>query len=309
MNKLAICVPTVNHAEVVESVLNYGIDFLQEHGVDIYYYDSSEDDSTRRVIENLNMRGYHNVYHIALPQDSSYGEKVDMIFAGEGLEKDYDYTWPIKDRKMCNENMLRFVLERCNGDTDIVVPLCLGDFFEGYYCDMYSVVDFYRLFAKQVTSLETIVYNRRTVLEQYQFGLSVQAPKYQNDFWHYFFIYHRLADMQNVVISLVNEQNAYLMTSPLGKPLWTKRIFEVWIEEWIRVNYELPEIYSPHKMQVIKDTASITELLGKRETFIELHKKGILMPDVYNRYVGMWEYVTNVAPEEIRKIASGEILE
>ena len=226
-----------------------------------------------------------------------------MIFSGYGLKKDYDYIWPIKDRSICNELMLKTILKGCAGYPDVMISLSIGNVFgKGEYVDFSSPVELYRCFAKQTTSLGTVVYNKNTILKDYKYGLSRNAPRYKNDFWHYHFLYEELARTPAPTIRIISRDGAY-NPSVDSESLWTERIFEVWIEEWIRINFELPEIYSPYKLLVIKDTTSITDLLGDKATFIKLHDNGILTRESFNKYAGMWEYVTTIPVDEIEQIA------
>ncbi len=306
MCKLAICVPTLGNRPVVEEVLSYSIDYLTKYGVDIYYYDSGRSSDVKDVIEGFDAKGYSNIFHVPLDRKTSYGEKIDLIYSGYALEKEYEYIWPIKDRVICNEDMLQLVLRRCKAGVDIVISLSLGDIFEEDHIDNVLPMEIYGLFAKQTTSLETVIYNRKTVLGNYAFGDSKTAPKYQNDFWHYRFIYNTLAQMPSPIVSVISKDGAYNMRSSIPQESgWVDRALEVWIDEWVRINYELPDIYSPLKAKAIKDTTSIDELLGNKEIFVTLHERGVLNEKTYEKYKDMWEFVTTVPKEEIKSIALG----
>lgn len=308
MCKLAICVATLGNRPVVEEILSYSIDYLTKYGVDIYYYDSGKNSAVKTITEEFAEKGYGNIYHVPLDSKISYGEKIDLIFSGYALAKDYEYIWPIKDRVICNEDMLRLVLRRCEAGADIVISLSLGDIFEEDHIDNVSPIEIYGLFAKQTTSLETVIYNRKTVLDNYAFGDSKTAPKYQNDFWHYRFLYNTLAQMPNPIISVISKDGAYNMRSSVPQESgWVDRALEVWIDEWVRINYELPDIYSPFKAKAIKDTTSIDELLGNKEMFVTLHERGVLNEKTYEKYKDMWEFVTTVPKEDIRSIALGSV--
>jgi hypothetical protein len=304
MSRLAICVPTYNRADIVEEVLLYSAEYLQSHDVDIYYYDSSENANVREIVNRHKTAGHNNVYYIFVPSDFLYGDKIDLIFSGEGLEKDYDYIWPIKERSIPNVEMLELVLDRCDGKSDLVISLVLGDIFIGDRFDFYSPVDLYRYFAKQITSLGTVVYNTKTMLGNYTFGGSMDCSKAKNDFWHYWFAFDRLAQIENPTIAIVSKNGAVNMNSSIPfTNNWRKRIFEIWIEEFIAINYELPNIYSQYKTQVIKDTVSIEELLGDKQTFAELHEEGILTEKEFEKYKEFWPFVTNVPVDDIKSIA------
>lgn len=304
MCKLAICVATVGKIQAVEEVLKYSIGYLNQYDVDIYYYDSGRGKEIKELIERIKSEGYGNIYHIPVDFNFSYGEKIDLIYSGYGLVKDYEYIWPIKDRVICNELMLKLVLKRCERRADIIVSLSLGEIFESDSIDITSPVELYSVFAKQTTSLETVIYNRHTMLRGYRFGESKNAPKHQNDFWHYHFIYNNLAKMENPIIGIVSKDGAYNMRSSVPQESgWINRALEVWIDEWVRINFELPDIYTPYKAKAIKDTTSLDELLGNMDIFIKLHEQGILNKETYNRYEDMWEFVTPISKDEIRRIA------
>ncbi len=306
MSKLAICVPTVGHTPAVEEILKYSISYLNRHNIDLYYYDSGEDEETKSAVEAVRENGYDNVFYVPVTPGSSFGEKIDLIFSGYGHKQDYEYIWPIKDRIICNEYMLELVLSGVDRKADIIISLSLGDIFESDHVDIHSPVELYFLFAKQITSLETVVYNKRTVLGEYRYGKVKNAPLYQNEFYHYWFLFNKLVEMKDPIISIISKNGAYNMRSSVRQASsWSKRVFEVWIDEWVQLNYELPDVFSPYKAKVIKDTTSIDELLGNRETFVKLHDQGILNKNTFEQYEKMWEYITVVPKDEIKMIAMG----
>ena len=247
------------------------------------------------------------MWTVSVSSEYLYGDKIDLIFSREGLVKEYEYIWPIKDRTIPNEAMLELVLNRCDGRADIIVSLGLGDIYEKDKCELRAPENLYRYFARYITSLETVIYSTKTMLCDYRVGSIGDCTKAQNDFWHYWFIFDRLAYLNNVVISLASKEGAYnLISSVPVANNWRKRIFEVWIDEFIEVNYKLPDIYSPYKTIAIKESVSMGELLGRKQSFIELSNEGIFTREVYEKYRDFWELVTCVPSDAIRRIAYGE---
>ncbi len=115
-----------------------------------------------------------------------------------------------------------------------------------------------------------------------------------------------MAEKPDSVISIISPKGAGAVESkPAEESGWRKSIWQVWIDEWIRCNFELSEIYSPYILHVIKDTTSIDEIMGSRETLIKLREDGLLTGKIYEKYADMWEYVTDVPAEEIKEIAYG----
>lgn len=289
---------------MIREILNYSAVYLKKNNVDLYYYDSSENDLTKQIVKDFNSQGFDNLYHIPVDSTFSYGEKIDLIFARYGIEEEYDYIWPMKDRVICNSEMLRMVLFRCDGEADVIISLSLGDIYSGDSYNIYSPVNLYRMFGKQTTSLETVIYQTERFLGDYEYGECETMPLFRKDFWHFDVLYRRLARIDRPTIGLISKNGAYNITSTAKSESYldTSRCFEVWIEEWIRENYSLPDIYSGYKLYVIKDTTSIYELLGNYDRFIQLHKKGVLTEEIFKKYEGMWEYVTNIPKDDIWRI-------
>lgn len=302
---LAICVPTYNsnNAKIVEDVLTNSIDYLQRNNIDIYYYDSSKNNYIEELVIRMNEAGYDNVYCIKLPSEMTYGEKIDYIFSGAGLQKDYDYLWPIKDRTIPNEFRLLLALLQCDGKSDVVISLNWGDIFERNFLVLNSPVELYKHFAAPTTSLGTAIYNRKTMFDDYTYGVCGTLDKAKNDFWQYWYLYYKLSKMTDPRITVVSRSGAcdYAGTGAVPS-YWHNRIFEVWIDEFVKVNFDLPEMYNSHKVHAIKGTTAIRELLGKKETFMKLHEKGIFTYEVYEKYKDVWSFVTNIPVEELKMI-------
>lgn len=308
MSRLAICVPTYNHPDVVEQIISYSASYLKNNGVDIYYYDSSTGNETKQIIDGIRNKGFDNVYRIDVSPELNFGQKVDLIFSGYGLTKEYDYIWPVKDRIIHIEYTIRLVLDRLyrTPEADVVVVLVSGDLFGGFYIDIDSPAELYRMFGKQTTSIGTVIYNRSSMLGDYKYGESFSAPKYRNDFWHYDFLYKKLAGTENPVISIISKKGAVTAESSAAEESgWRSNLWQIWIEEWIQLNYGLPDIYSADKLLVIKDTTSIDEIFGSVKTLEKLHSDGLLTKDIYMKYKDMWGFVTTVPQSEIEKIANG----
>ena len=61
---IAIVIPTKNRAETGEDTLGKGIDTYAKHGIDVYYYDSSTNDDTHKVVQKYIDIGYNNINYI-----------------------------------------------------------------------------------------------------------------------------------------------------------------------------------------------------------------------------------------------------
>lgn len=302
MSRLAICVPTYNRAEIIDRVITNSIDYLKRYDIDIYYYDSSENDGTEKLVIRMNESGYDNVYYIKLPSEITYGEKIDYIFSGEGLQKDYDYIWPIKDRIIPNELRIMLALSKCDGKSDVVISLCMGDIFEGDSCYLNSPLELYKYFSAPTTSLETAIYNRKSMFDDYTYGACNSLDRAKSEFWQYWYLYTKLSKMPNPEIAVVSKTGAGNFVGDMQSS-WSHRVFEVWIDEFVKVNFDLPDMYNSYKVHAIKATTSIVELLGTKETFLKLHADGVFTSEVFEKYKDVWTYITNVPLEVLEKIS------
>lgn len=108
-HKLAICVPTYNRSKIIERVLAEELPALQNTGVDIYVYDSSEDNETEQIAEKMIKQGFDNLVLRKMESSTHANEKVFMIYK-EMEHSEYEYVWVIRDRYIIDERTLRYIL-------------------------------------------------------------------------------------------------------------------------------------------------------------------------------------------------------
>ncbi|MEG0565521.1 MAG: hypothetical protein RR590_04795, partial [Hungatella sp.] len=90
--KLAFCIVTYNRSFIVEEFLKQCAVHFHSLGIDIYYYDSSETEETRLIVEDWMVR-YTHIHYIRIPSTWHANRKVMSIFEQYGLEQTYDYLW------------------------------------------------------------------------------------------------------------------------------------------------------------------------------------------------------------------------
>ena len=65
-NKVACCYLTHEHPEVVDEVLGAVCEEYGKRGIDIYVYDSSENDDTKGIVEKYSSKGSCGVYYVPI---------------------------------------------------------------------------------------------------------------------------------------------------------------------------------------------------------------------------------------------------
>lgn len=304
-NKMAVCIPTYEHPDVIEDVLSHCAETYKRYGLDVYYYDSSRDERTKRVIERYQKNGYDNLYCIKLDSELQVYEKEEKIFQLEGLQKKYMYLWLIADRRWCKENTLQLVYKAINEKHDLVFL----DIGHSNCAKEYSICnnanEFYHRCGDYATSMDTAIYCVDSML---RFDINEFEKKHRKgmlSFFHFQVIFEQLAKKKEPNICLLAGVDVTIYHSIKGSSAWGDKRIDIWGKQWIGANKELPDCYD-NKEDVIKHTASFPWLLGSKESLVELHQKGILTPEYYQEIKDWWEKVSPIPLKTLKQIAYGE---
>ena len=299
---LAMEVVTYNHPEVVDDVLKNCAEHYKRCGVEIYYFDSSTNDETKRIIETYNSQGYDNIIHVKLEAGMHPHVKRDMIYVGKGLRKKYKYTWLSKDRAWLEETALQELLEVARKDYDVILTATrLGD-----VTFMDSAPEFYYRWAPISTSMNVSLLNVDTMLYDWKTpDYSDNYPRFMVDFGHFYAMFNGLARIQSPRIARIEMYNR-IHQSALANSTWENEIFTVWEESWTAVNDALPDVYSPYKDYVIKKVAGLPYILADRFRLMDIHEKGLLIQKDLPKVLSNWERISDIPKEVVIAIANGE---
>lgn len=304
MAKIAACVPTLNHAEVVDDVLQKSIEYYDRRGIDIYYYDSSDGNETKEIIDKYIGEGYHNLYYIRVSPGTEIEDKINLILSGQGLQRYYDYIWPIKDRSFVDRESLDGILAAMEEQAyDIVF---LGTCGQNQNVVYDKPQEFYRDWGWLATSMDTAIYRYDTMIAGFDAAKFKQEIKdtYRDNWSLYAFLFRKLAEADRSIIVLRNERIT-IQASDLGKSMWISSTFKVWKDRWIAANDDLPEIYAPYRDLIIKCAASLPWIIGDAQRLTELHEMGVLTEEALPQILQDWERVSDIPQNTVTKIARG----
>ena len=302
MAKIAACVPTLNHAKVVEDVLQKCIEYYDRRGIDIYYYDSSEGSETKEIIDKYVGKGYHNLYYIRVSPGTEIEDKINIILSGQGLQGYYDYIWPIKDRSFVESESLDGILTAMEEQTyDIVF---LGTCGQNQNVVYDKPQEFYRDWGWLATSIDTTIYRYDTMIASFDAAKFKQEIKdtYRENWSLYAFLFRKLAEADRSIIVLRNERMP-IHASALGESMWISSTFKVWKDRWIAANDDLPEIYAPYRDHIIKYAASLPCIIGDTQRLMKLHEMGVLTEEALPQILTDWERVSDIPQNTVIKIA------
>ena len=128
---LAVCVMTYEHPQTVAKILKNFYFLAEELGFDIYYYDSSRDDETEKIVNDYQRKSKH-VFYKRIPSDMSPDYKFLLPYDKANLPYEYKYLWPVKDRIVPDVTLIANIYQRLLMGTDILA-LSYGyanDFFK-----------------------------------------------------------------------------------------------------------------------------------------------------------------------------------
>lgn len=306
MKEIVMCVPTYNHPNVVEDVLEKSLETYKKYNIDIYYFDSSEDEQTEKIIKKYQHLGYENLKYISVDSEIDAEEKMKIIFEGSKLLEEYKYIWPIKDRVWFPEDTICKMCTEVKENYDVIFIEAMKNCKSALNRDMLydDPVQFYADWAWLTTSIDVLIYNKQTILKDYQVHkFKEKYPQKHNIFWGtYVHLFNELAKK----IYRVKAVKAPIYNSSLGKSGWDKLTFMIWKNYWVPANEELPPCYDAYKEKVIKDATMLPWIIGSTSRLVYLHEQGVLTPDTFEDIIEDWEKVSDVPVGVVRKIAWGE---
>lgn len=305
-SKMAVCIPTYERPEVVEDVLQHCVGLYRRYGLDVYYYDSSRDNRTKEVIESYQKAGYENLHYIWVDPEMN---KVDLVFTMDGVQKEYEYMWYLRDRCWCEEKTLRLMYRAMENEHDLIF-LDVGHPEETEELQICRDADvFYHRCGDYATSMDATLYNVKTMLKD-DFSMEGFKAKYDGEysksFQHFLFLFEQLSKKKKPDVCLLSGKNMAVVHSREGVSTWSDKRLEIWAKHWVQANEALPECYTD-RGDIIKRTASFPWILGDVNHLVKLHDEGILTPEYFEEIKEYWKKVSDIPVQVLRKIAYGNL--
>lgn len=296
---VAICIPTYNSRfQLAEAVLSNAAEVYKKYNIDVYYFDSSEDDSIKDVIDNYVEKGYNNIKYKRVLQGQV---KTAMYYSGISLEKKYDYIWAVKDRVFFDEKTLEKVFVAMSEGYDAILLGVLPQYTKKHAeTKVYDKPEeFYLDWGFMATSIDVTVLKQETMLE----GLSYETvAKCNPSFTHFELLFHRLVGGNKTVKVLVENDVVARNIQGVGS-CYKDKMFEIWKDDWIKANMELPELYDKYKKDVIKHAGNLPWIFGTVGSILEYKKLGALTQENIMNIIENWEMVSDISKDTLVAIA------
>jgi len=281
---LAVFIPTYNRAMVIKELLEKYLPIYIKFGIDLYIYDSSEDNDTQRVANHF-QSDFNNLYYIRFPSDMHSNIKVYKIYQKYCWAKHYDYVWMCQDALRFSEEIITKVIDNSIIDEyDILVTfLESDDASEPVYSE---IKDFFVRYAWKLTLYGSCVLRTRTMLEgvNWDYLIGKYCVPDKINFSHICFYFEQITGIKNFKAKDIHTNSSLVRVS--GKkiiPGWYEDTFKIWLDYCSSAINALPDVYE-NKVSAIRNYG----IKSTNFNLLKLRKDGLLNKEVYLKYKRKW---------------------
>lgn len=294
MKKLAVCVPTYERSDVVEELLFKSLRLYYDNNIDVFIYDSSTDDKTKKVVADY-QREFDNLVYVRIDSSVHSNMKVYKIFQEFERNRKYEYIWVCSDSIRWAEDTVKRICELTKDKYDFLIV---------NYRDVEKIgtkiyTDKNQLFldcAWHMTLYGATIIRVETVLKDVNWNYLTTKYMIPNRINHshvalYFEQINKMPAFQAFHLSVGSEK---LSASTLKKiPGWHHDTFYVWGTCWPSMIKALPAEYL-FKKQVIKKSGVNSSILSA-ENILFLRNGGIYNLRIFLTYLGRWHTLTDIS--------------
>lgn len=245
--KIAFCIVTYNRSIMVEEFLEQFSNLFYELEIDIYYYDSSDDQKSKIVVEKW-MNQFRNIHYVQIPTTWHANKKVLYIIEKFGIDQTYDYLWVCGDSIRFSEITVRKVVRLLNQKFDLIIASHAGK----EHPETREYTDKNKLFqncAWYMTLFGAVILNVHTMINAVpwrEIREKYEVPNHIN-YCHvgfYFEMINKLDKVRAIYLSI--EQGVWISRfKTIGG--WYHDALKVLCEYWPSTIEELPPCYTNKK--------------------------------------------------------------
>lgn len=251
--KLAVIVPTANRSKSVEYYLQMVGETYEFLGVDLFFYDSSSDNKTERVIENFTKNEYKHIIH------ERYTGGFDGITIDEKgttaydvFSQRYEYVWMTRDGWIIDVFAIREKLLECFvKKPDAIVLYSHGeDEYNIGYKEYHDCAELFYDSCCHMTILGSTIFS-----SEFMKKVVKNQPLGETNYgmWQPIAMFHQWGSGPFFAISCTahyyfHDKYATRVSfwNKNGKALWQ------WAENWYTLIHNLPSVYDKYKSAVYK---------------------------------------------------------
>lgn len=286
---VALCIPTYQRSDIVEEFLTESAIYYLDAGMDIYFYDGSEDTKTEEVVREHQKDG--RIYYIKRPENYT----ALIIFEGYGLEKEYDFIWMLGDAVRYTKGAVEQIVSHLNLEYDMI---CIdGSGLSKTGTRIFTEPQkFMSECAWRVDYIGATLLNQHTMLDNVDWVYCKdEYKKAQKDFMiHSKFYWVRALELNQFhALNLELGENQEDCSRLKKTSEWyLSKFFLILCEMWVNTFETLPDGYSKEdKRNAILKTGEVCFFRNVKQIFL-YRRRGIYSFKVFLKYWNVWKKVT-----------------
>ena len=298
MNSICLCITTYNRPQVIRDFFEKCASYYLEAGIDIYIYDSSNNNDIKQVLDEWEDKNKGRVYYIRMPSALHANMKAYKIWQFYGMKREYDFVWMSGDTLQFSEQGIRIIMENLHADYDLIELDIYDKGDIGY--KLYTQEDgFFAENAWKTTYFGTVILNSHTVLANVDWNhyeTKYKKKKFIN-YSHISFYYNRILDL-NEFKCLHLPLRDYFTTSLYKKEAgWRKETFPILCKGGVSTIKALPSCYTNKKKAILD--LGVNSVFYNANVFWQLKNEGIYNFRSFVKYFFTWRKVCNFGYGEL----------
>lgn len=291
MNRVLMCVPTCGRPEMVKEVLEFELPYYEQYPMDLCFYDSSVDDKTFQVINEISSKTKLRLIYRRQPSELCLDYKlVEILKEVENLS--YDYFWLINDSVSILQDAMDIVFCLMEEEYDLIrLPLSGDGCIEDFVCE--DANEWFQNCSQGMAHMASTVM-RTTLLKKADHDWDDLKRRYiggnelgegHGFFFMVAFFLEQILKLEKFKGIFIGNRVKWRRDSPLKKEksYWNDYVFAAWAKSYVDTIMELPEAYT-NKREVIKQSDNITPGRFSKSMLVRYRIKGLYSFSVFFKY-------------------------
>lgn len=287
--KTAVCIPTYNNCAILSEFLEKQLKYYKKNGVDVYIYDSSDNDATRKLVDHY--KG--NVTYKKLSPKIHSNKKVFQIFQEPQFQK-YDFLWIMGDAIRLKKSVINEVFSKISLKYDMIIV----DFMDNERIGEKVYTDknlFFLDCAWYLTLYGACMLNVKRMLQKVSW--KTMENQYLDEscinYSHIGFYFDKIFTLTNfraLHLSYIGQGRSSVLKKAPG---WRNDTFLIICNRWPAAIDRLPDYYQK-KTEVIKKGGVLSGILNERNLYL-LRRDHIYNCKVFFQYIRKWKLLTDIS--------------
>ena len=293
MNSICLCITTYNRPQVIRDFFEKCGSYYLEAGIDIYIFDSSNNNDTKHVLDEWEDKNKGKAYYIKMPSAMHANMKVYKIWQFYGLKRKYDFVWMSGDVLQFYEQGIRTIMDNLHTEYDLIELDIYDKGDIGY--KLYTQADeFFTENAWKTTYFGTVILNSHTVLANVDWNhyeTKYKKKKFIN-YSHVSFFFNRILELNDFKCMHLPLYNYFTKSVYKKEAGWRKDTFPVLCKGGVSTIKALPSCYTNKKKAILD--LGVNSVFYNADAFWKLKNEGIYNFRNFVKYFFTWRKVCNV---------------